>query len=388
MMTPDQIKQLIATGEDSRCEFKSQLSSKRDLAQDLSAFGNSGGGVMLVGVADDGEVLGLESEQLGEYQQTIANVASDNIQPALQLTIQNLQIENRRLLSVTIEASNSAPYMADGEGYYIRQDTSIRPASPTMLMRLFANSKQIHIDQRNTRALVAEQLVDSAFELYIDSLEQLLSPSERADKLKLLQNMNLAEGEHFNLAGLLLFGREPERFEPTLGALRCCYLADNSVSTSAFHDQDHVTGRLELLHEGAMIFLRRNLRRIQIGTNFNETGELELDPDALVESLMNALVHRDLTYASSVKVFLFPNRLEIISPGGLPNNLNVDKILAGSSIVRNQTLHGVALAQKNTIPYRGLGTGIPRIKALEPQVEFINAHDTFTVRLPRKPTVS
>ena len=120
MMTPDQIKQLIATGEDSRCEFKSQLPSKRDLAQDLSAFGNSGGGVMLVGVADDGEVLGLESEQLGEYQQTIANVASDNIQPALQLTIQNLQIENRRLLSVTIEASNSAPYMADGEGYYIR----------------------------------------------------------------------------------------------------------------------------------------------------------------------------------------------------------------------------------------------------------------------------
>ena len=64
------------------------------------------------------------------------------------------------------------------------------------------------------------------------------------------------------------------------------------------------------------------------------------------------------------------------------------KILAGSSIVRNQTLHGVALVQKNTIPYRGLGTGIPRIKALEPQVEFINAHDTFTVRLPRKPTVS
>ena len=387
-MTPEQIKQLIATGEDSRCEFKGQLPSKRDLAQELSAFGNSGGGVMLVGVADDGEVLGLESEQLGEYQQTIANVVSDNIQPPLQLTTQNLQVENRWLLSVTIEASNSAPYMADDEGYYIRQDTSIRPASPTMLMRLFANSKQIHIDQRNTRALVAEQLVGSAFELYIDSLEQLLSPSERADKLKLLQNKNLAEGEHFNLAGLLLFGREPERFEPTLGALRCCYFANNSVSTSTFHDQAHVTGRLELLHEGAMIFLRRNLRRMQIGTNFNQPGELELNPDALVESLMNALVHRDLTYASSVKVFLFPNRLEIISPGALPNNLNVDKVLAGSSIVRNQTLHGVALAQKNTIPYRGLGTGIPRIKALEPQVEFINEHDTFTVRLPRKPTVS
>ena len=384
-MTPDQIKQLIATGEDSRCEFKSQLSSKRDLAQDLSAFGNSGGGVMLVGVADDGEVLGLESEQLGEYQQTIANVASDNIQPALQLTIQNLQIENRRLLSVTIEASNSAPYMADGEGYYIRQDTSIRPASPTMLMRLFANSKQIHIDQRKTRALVAEQLVGSAFELYIDSLEQLLSPSERADKLKLLQNKNLAEGEHFNLAGLLLFGREPERFEPTLGALRCCYFADNLASTNAFNNQIRVVGRLELLYEGAMTFLQQNLRHVQVGRQFNQTGELELDPDAITEALVNALVHRDLTHAASVKVFLFPDRLEITSPGSLPNNLSVEKILAGSSIARNQTL--CALAHK-LLPYRGLGTGIRRIKALEPQAEFINAHDTFTVRLPRKPSVS
>ena len=387
-MTPDQIKQLIATGEDSRCEFKSQLPSKRDLAQDLSAFGNSGGGVMLVGVADDGEVLGLEPAQLGEYQQAITNVASENIQPALQLTTQNLQVENRCLLSVTIEASNSAPYMADGEGYYIRQDTSIRPASPTMLMRLFANSKQIHIDQRKTRALVAEQLVGSAFGFYLDSLEQPLSPSERADKLKLLQNKNLAEGEHFNLAGLLLFGREPERFEPTLGALRCCHFADNSVSTSAFNDQARITGRLELLYEDAMAFLRRNLRRVQVGSNFNQRGELELDPDAITEALVNALVHRDLTYAASVKVFLFPDRLEIISPGALPNNLSVDKVLAGSSIVRNQTLHAVALAQSKILPYRGLGTGIRRIKALEPQAEFINAHDTFTVRLPRKPTVS
>ena len=387
MITPDQIKQLIATGEDSRCEFKSQLPIKRNLAKDLSAFGNSGGGVMLVGVADDGELLGLEQSQLGECQKTIANVASHNIQPPLQLTTHNLQIEGRWLLSVTIDAPSSAPYMANGKDYYYRQGASVRSAPPTVLARLLANSKHIHIDERNTRALVAEQLVGSAFELYIDSLEQLLSPSERADKLKLLQNKNLAEGEHFNLAGLLLFGREPERFEPTLGALRCCYFADNSVSTSTFHDQAHVTGRLELLHEGAMIFLRRNLRRIQIGTNFNQPGELELNPDALIESLMNALVHRDLTYASSVKVFLFPNRLEIVSPGALPNNLNVDKVLAGSSIVRNQTLHGVALAQKNTIPYRGLGTGIPRIKALEPQAEFINAHDTFTVRLPRKPAV-
>ena len=384
-MTPDQIKQLIATGEDSRCEFKSQLSSKRDLAQDLSAFGNSGGGVMLVGVADDGEVLGLESEQLGEYQQTIANVASDNIQPALQLTIQNLQIENRRLLSVTIEASNSAPYMADGEGYYIRQDTSIRPASPTMLMRLFANSKQIHIDQRKTRALVAEQLVGSAFGFYLDSLEQPLSPSERADKLKLLQNINLAEGEYFNLAGLLLFGREPERFEPTLGALRCCYFADNLASTNAFNNQIRVVGRLELLYEGAMTFLQQNLRHVQVGRQFNQTGELELDPDAITEALVNALVHRDLTHAASVKVFLFPDRLEITSPGSLPNNLSVEKILAGSSIARNQTL--CALAQR-LLPHRSLGTGIRRIKALEPQAEFINAHDTFTVRLPRKPTVS
>ena len=384
-MTPDQIQQLLASGEDSRCEFKSQLPSPEDLAQDLSAFGNSGGGILLIGVKNDGKLRGLDPTKLDKYQQTIANVASNNIQPALQLTTQNLQIDGYWLLSIVIEAPKSAPYMANDKDYYYRQGASARPAPPTVLARLFANSKQIHIDERKTRALVAEQLVGSAFGFYLDSLEQPLSPSERADKLKLLQNINLAEGEYFNLAGLLLFGREPERFEPTLGALRCCYFADNLASTNAFNNQIRVVGRLELLYEGAMTFLQQNLRHVQVGRQFNQTGELELDPDAITEALVNALVHRDLTHAASVKVFLFPDRLEITSPGSLPNNLSVEKILAGSSIARNQTL--CALAQR-LLPHRSLGTGIRRIKALEPQAEFINAHDTFTVRLPRKTTDS
>ena len=255
-MNNNQIKRLIEAGEDSHCEFKGQLPSNRELAQDLSAFGNSGGGVMLIGVDKGGKLSGLEQAKLDEYQQTIANIASNNINPALQLTTQNLQFEDNWLLIVVVENPKLTPYMANNKDYYYRQGASVRPAPPMILARLFANGHhQIYFEERITRALVDEQLVGSAFELYLDNLEQPLSPSERANKLQLLQNKNLAEGNHFNLAGLLLFGREPERFEPTLGALECCYFAENSVSTSAFHDQNRFTGRLELLHDGAMIFL-------------------------------------------------------------------------------------------------------------------------------------
>ena len=139
-------------------------------------------------------------------------------------------------------------------------------------------------------------------------------------------------------------------------------------------------GRLELLFAGSMTFLRRNLRRQQVGSGFNQVGRLELAEEALNEAVVNALVHRDLSQQASVKIFLFPNRLEIISLGRLPNHLTVAKISAGSAIARNQTLHAVA---QRILPYSGLGTGIRRIQIQEPEAKFIDQDELFTVRFPR-----
>ena len=383
MIDSARILQLLESGEGKHCEFKSELVSPSQMAKELSSLANSGGGVLLLGVADNGEVVGLEREQLGRYQSKISNYATHNIKPMLRLDLANVEVDGKWVIAIDVRHTDLAPYAADGKHYYIRQGADVQHAAPELLARLFARSRQIQLDESNTKALVAEQLAFSAFELYIDKVAapQPLSSDERADKLRLLQNRNLAESEYFNLAGLLLFGNEPQHFYPSLATVECCYFYSDSPSVSGFFDRESVVGRLELLFAGSMTFLRRNLRRRQVGSGFNQVGCLELAEEALIEAVVNALVHRDLSQQASVKIFLFPNRLEIISPGRLPNHLTVAKISAGSAIARNQTLHAVA---QRILPYSGLGTGIRRIQVQEPGAKFIDQDELFTVRFPRR----
>jgi predicted HTH transcriptional regulator len=131
-----------------------------------------------------------------------------------------------------------------------------------------------------------------------------------------------------------------------------------------------------------MNFIKRNIKRKQIGDEFNQSGELEINEQAIIEAIVNAIIHRDLSTLSSTKIYLFKNRLEIISVGSLPNHLNIEKIKKSISIKRNQTIHLVAT---KILPYSGLGTGIKRILELEPSVEFINDEnmEQFIVKFKR-----
>ena len=103
--------------------------------------------------------------------------------------------------------------------------------------------------------------------------------------------------------------------------------------------------------------------------DFNSTGKLEIDENILTESIVNALMHRDYYINSSIKIFMFKNRIEFISPGKLTNSLTVEKIKNGIAIHRNPILNSIA---KNILPYSGYGSGIIRILKLDPTVQFIN----------------
>lgn len=103
------------------------------------------------------------------------------------------------------------------------------------------------------------------------------------------------------------------------------------------------------------------------------------------ELLVNALVHRDYLVNAPIRLFVFDNRIEIISPGHLPNNLTVEKIRTGNSNIRNPIL--VSYVAKGLLPYHGLGSGIKRALEQWPQIEFADDHDgcLFTVTVTRKP---
>ena len=108
---------------------------------------------------------------------------------------------------------------------------------------------------------------------------------------------------------------------------------------------------------------------MQNGRGFNTLGELEVPPIALEELLVNALMHRDYFDSASIRILVFRDRIEIISPGHLPNNLTIENIKAGNSNMRNPILASFAA---KLLPYRGLGSGLLRSLRAWPQIELID----------------
>jgi ATP-dependent DNA helicase RecG len=135
---------------------------------------------------------------------------------------------------------------------------------------------------------------------------------------------------------------------------------------------------------GAMAFVMRNLHKVQAGRGVNAPGTPEIPPSVFEELLVNALVHRDYLVSAPIRLFIFDNRIEIISPGYLPNNLTVAKIRAGNSNIRNPIL--VSYVAKGLLPYHGLGSGIKRALQDWPDIEFTDDRDgcLFTATVHRK----
>ncbi len=128
-------------------------------------------------------------------------------------------------------------------------------------------------------------------------------------------------------------------------------------------------GNLLHQYDTIMDFFTRNLHNVQVGDEFNSMGKLEIPYTSLVEFTVNSLVHRSLNMKAPVRIFIFDNRVEIHSPGALPNGLTIDDIKAGTSMPRNMFLFNNAIY---LLPYTGVGSGITRALDEDINVTFMN----------------
>lgn len=200
---------------------------------------------------------------------------------------------------------------------------------------------------------------------------------------RLLENLNLAKAGTPNLAGLLLFARNPQRLRPALVVKAVCFVG-NDPAGDRYRDSEDIGGCLRDLHARTMSFLLRNLRRVQAGQGFNTEGKLEVSHAALEELVVNMLLHRDYFISAPWRVMIFDDRVELVSPGALPNSLTVEHIRNGVSNMRNPLIASFATKE---LPYRGIGTGIRRALAAVPELGLESDHERnlFTARIPRLP---
>jgi ATP-dependent DNA helicase RecG len=208
-------------------------------------------------------------------------------------------------------------------------------------------------------------------------------PESTADLTRLLQNLNLATPAGvLNLAGLLLFAEEPQRYKPQFVVKAVCYLG-NDIHAREYLDTEDFAGPLRRLFDEGMAFILRNLRKVQAGQGVNSLGVPEIPALVFEELLVNALVHRDYLISAPVRLFVFDDRIEIVSPGHLPNRLTVDQIRVGNTNIRNPIL--VSHVTKGLLPYRGLGSGIRRALEEWPRIDFADDREgcLFTATVSR-----
>jgi len=160
--------------------------------------------------------------------------------------------------------------------------------------------------------------------------------------------------------------------------------AGNDIGGDTYRSKpEDLKGTIPELFKQGMLYVKSCIRYLQNGQGFNSKGVPEVSIAALEEVLQNALIHRDYFKTAPVRLLVFDNRIEITSPGRLPNSLTVEEIKYGNPVIRNNQ---IALFASHTLPYSGLGSGIRRALLNQPDMEMENdpAGDLFTVRFPRK----
>jgi ATP-dependent DNA helicase RecG len=385
-MTSRELHSQIALGEDSKRQFKVDARNAESLAAEMAAFSNSEGGRIFIGVADDGSVSGLVPVEVSRVNQLISNAASQLVRSPLTVQTENVPVaKGRVVIVVTVPKGIDKPYFDKNGVIWLKTGADKRRVnSKEELRRLFQFSDQFHADELPTKAGI-DKLDKLRFRDFLRDVYRRDFPEAEEDRLRLLQNMNLATDDGFlNLAGLLMFAERPEWVKPQF-VVKAIRYPGNAIHVSDYLDTEDYEGPLPKVFEGAFGFIMRNLRKVQAGRGVNAPGVPEIPGSVFEELLVNALVHRDYLVNAPIRLFIFDNRIEIISPGHLPNNLTVEKIRTGNSNIRNPIL--VSYVAKGLLPYHGLGSGIKRALEQWPQIEFADDHDgcLFTAKVARKP---
>lgn len=236
---------------------------------------------------------------------------------------------------------------------------------------LKGNLKLIHGDQIPANGLTIADLDLDAFKQFFEKEYGESVESQEIPLANLLENMNLMNGGVFNIAGALLFAKRTQFKLPIFIVKAVCY-PDIDIHQDTYIENQDISGKLFIVFQDSLSFIKRQLRRLQAGQNVNSLGKLEIPEIVLEELLVNALIHRDYFISAPIRIFVFTNRIEIISPGHLPHNLTIANIKTGNSNIRNPILASFAT---KILPYRGLGSGIIRAIKAYPDIEFIDDRD-------------
>lgn len=391
--TTDLIRELVyqvRLGEDSAYEFKSltikgnkvDQPGRDSVADELAAFANAGGGIIVFGVADKTRAVeGIAREDLNTVDLWLANIARDAIDPPLPIETRLLEIPDSQgdlKPVVWVRVSKSVFVHKSPHGYFHRVGSSKREMSPELLARIFQQRSMVRLIRFD------EQLVPQTTRDAIDP--ELKTRFLRGDLPEITQLKKLyligddESGElRLTVSGVLLLTARPADYLSS-AYLQCVAYSGSERNAEYQLDAQDCDGPVDEQIRHAFNFVKRNMRVEAV----KRPGRIDIpqyDLAAVFEAIVNAVAHRDYAmHGARIRLHLFADRLELSTPGGLPNSLTIDSMEA-NSITRNETLVNLlsryypadpVSKRQNLIERRG--EGVPTI---------LTASENLSLRRPR-----
>ena len=356
--------------ESETVELKSTVVA--DICKEVIAFANTKGGTLYIGVEDDGTVVGVDSADRVILQ--INNMVRDSIKPDVTMFVryETQTVDSKQIIDMTIQKGTDRPYYLGSKGLkpsgvYVRNGTSADPATDTAIRKMI---KETDGDSFEAMRSLEQNLTFQATEA------QFAKRNVPYDATK-MQTLGMVsqDGIYSNVA-LLLSEQCPNTIKAATFA---------GVDKSVFQDRREFTGSLFQQMEDLYAYLDLHNQTKATFEGLYRTDTRDYPEEALRETLMNSLVHRDYSFSASTLVSIYDDRIEFVSVGGLPTGITLDDIMLGLSVCRNPKLAAIFYRLQLIEAY---GTGMPKIMkayagtGLEPKIEVTN--NAFKITLPNR----
>jgi ATP-dependent DNA helicase RecG len=382
-----EVKMRIAGGEDFHTEFKEEGVNPGSMAASIVSLANSDGGWVLVGVADDGTIKGVTN--VDKVFQWVDNIALNNCEAPIVVRSMSVKSEDgKTVVLVEVPRGEMRPYRTNQGVSWVKTSSGKRPASNEELRRMLQSSGYLYYDETLVHRAGLSDLDSGAIEDLVKAALDSGIDVGGMPRDRLLTNWHLLggtdQGNRPTVAGALFLATRPQEHIPYayITALR----VPGTDISNAPQDQKRIEGRVKDMLEDTLRFLRIHLPYPHVLVALEPEAESEIPLVVLRELLVNAVAHRDYTVSGPVRVIVFDDRVEIWTPGLLPNTVTVESLRTGMHVLRNPTIYNVLLKLRLVTD---AGSGIPRVVRLmreevgtEP--EFSVENQQFVVRLPRR----
>ena len=359
--------QKIHLGEDSTIEFMRELPRRNSLADEIAAFANARGGVILIGVDDHGDIAGLDQRNLNQAEETVVEICRDSIEPQLPIFTEKLRLDEKLLLKIDVPHSLFV-HRSPG-GYLARQGSSKRVMPTDQLARLLQSRSQARIisfDEQFVPNTTRETLRRELYQRFIREGAAQNEVEELLQKRRLL----VRDGQMYraSVAGMLMCHDRPDDYLYN-SFIQAVFYRGKKKDANYQIDAKDFRGALDRQVMDAYRFVAR-YNQVSARKEIGRMERSQYSMRAVFEALVNAVVHRDYSRtASKIRLFMFADRLELCSPGALANTVTVDNLRYGQA-TRNELLArllsevsveddvGRQVARRHFLERRGEGVGI------------------------------